>query len=94
MASDVTYVRYFTAHIYQFQFYRALCLASGQYDPKDPNKPLHRCNFYGESVLLYLLRHYYKTFPTGLLNLQALQIYEKIATFMWYTNDMFHYMFK
>jgi peptidyl-dipeptidase A len=47
VANDVGYVRYFTAFIYKFQFYRSMCLASGQYDPKDPKKPLHRCDFYG-----------------------------------------------
>jgi len=46
VANDVGYVRYFTAFIYEFQFYKALCLESGQYDPNDPKKPLHRCNFY------------------------------------------------
>ena len=24
-----------------------MCLASGQYEPNNPSKPLHRCNFYG-----------------------------------------------
>jgi len=47
VAADAGYVRYFTAHIYEFQFYKALCEVSGQYVPGDPNKPLHRCNFYG-----------------------------------------------
>ena len=47
VAGGVGYVRYFTAHIYQFQFYRSLCLVSNQYDPNDPKKPLHHCNFYG-----------------------------------------------
>merc|ERR1719410_1987482 len=47
VAGDVGYVRYFTAFIYEFQFYRELCLASGKYVPGDPKKPLHRCNFYG-----------------------------------------------
>ncbi len=47
VAADYTYIRYFNAYIYQFQFYRALCLESGQYLPGDPSKPLHRCNFYG-----------------------------------------------
>ena len=41
------YVKYFVAYIYEFQFYRALCLASGAYAPGDPARPLHRCNFYG-----------------------------------------------
>ncbi len=35
-------IRYFTAFIYQFQFYREMCLAAGKYDPQDPKKPLHR----------------------------------------------------
>jgi len=47
VAGDVGYVRYFTAFIYEFQFYRAMCLESGNYVPGDPKKPLHRCNFYG-----------------------------------------------
>jgi len=47
IAGDVGYVRYFTAFIYEFQFYRAMCLQSGRYVPGDPKKPLHRCNFYG-----------------------------------------------
>ena len=47
IAGNVGYVRYFTAHIYEYQFYRTLCLVSKQYDPEDPLKPLHRCNFFG-----------------------------------------------
>jgi len=50
VAGDVGYVRYFTAFIYEFQFYRALCLESGDYVPGDPKKPLHRCNFYGNTA--------------------------------------------
>ena len=30
VAGDVGYVRYFTAFIYEFQFYRQLCLESGE----------------------------------------------------------------
>ena len=33
-------MRYFMARILQFQFYRAMCQASGY------NGPLHRCTFY------------------------------------------------
>jgi len=47
VAGDVGYVRYFTAFIYEFQFYRQLCLESGKYEPGNPKKPLHQCNFYG-----------------------------------------------
>jgi peptidyl-dipeptidase A len=39
--ANVPYTRYFLARILQFQFYRALCQASGF------NGPLHRCTFYG-----------------------------------------------
>lgn len=49
VAGDVGYVRYFTAFIYEFQFYRALCLASGKYEAGNPEKPLHQCNFYGST---------------------------------------------
>merc|ERR1711874_593024 len=47
VSGDVGYVRYFTAFIYEFQFYRQLCLESGKYEPGNPKKPLHQCNFYG-----------------------------------------------
>lgn len=49
VAADVGYVRYFTAFIYKFQFHKALCEASGEYDAEDPDtKPLHQCSFYGK----------------------------------------------
>ena len=38
---NVPYTRYFLAHILEFQFYRALCQASGY------TGPLNRCTFYG-----------------------------------------------
>jgi peptidyl-dipeptidase A len=41
VAANVPYTRYFLAHILEFQFYRALCNASGY------KGPLHRCTFYG-----------------------------------------------
>ena len=41
VAGNVPYIRYFLAHIYEFQFYRALCKASGY------RGPLNRCTFYG-----------------------------------------------
>ncbi|MBL8715685.1 MAG: M2 family metallopeptidase [Myxococcales bacterium] len=37
----VPYVRYFLAHVYQFQFHRALCKAAGH------TGPLHECSIYG-----------------------------------------------
>jgi peptidyl-dipeptidase A len=41
VASNTPYIRYFLAHMLEFQFYRALCEASGY------TGPLHRCTFYG-----------------------------------------------
>lgn len=39
--TNVPYARYFLARIYQFQFYKAMCDASGY------KGPLNRCTFYG-----------------------------------------------
>lgn len=38
---NVPYARYFLARVYQFQFYKAMCDASGY------KGPLNRCSFYG-----------------------------------------------
>lgn len=42
--TNVPYARYFLARIYQFQFYKAMCDASGY------KGPLNRCSFYGSKV--------------------------------------------
>ena len=42
--SNVPYIRYFLARVYQFQFYRAMCQASGY------QGPLNRCSFYGSKA--------------------------------------------
>lgn len=42
--ADVQYIAYFVAHILEFQLHRSLCITAGQYDPTDPNKPLHKCD--------------------------------------------------
>lgn len=34
------------AHILEFQFYKAMCIEAGEYDPTNPDIPLHRCDFY------------------------------------------------
>ncbi|XP_059351358.1 angiotensin-converting enzyme-like [Daphnia carinata] len=44
--ANVEYLRYFVSTIIQFQFHRSLCIEAGQYDPLDPNKPLHNCDIY------------------------------------------------
>jgi peptidyl-dipeptidase A len=42
--TNVPYARYFLARIYQFQFYKAMCDASGY------KGPLNRCSFYGSKA--------------------------------------------
>ncbi len=42
--ANTPYARYFLARIYQFQFYRAMCRASGY------TGPLNRCSFYGSKA--------------------------------------------
>nr|CAD7438416.1 unnamed protein product [Timema bartmani] len=50
--------RYFVAHILQFQFHKALCIAAGQYDPTDPNtQPLHKCDIYNSTAAGQKLRY-------------------------------------
>nr|CAD7256693.1 unnamed protein product [Timema shepardi] len=50
--------RYFVAHILQFQFHKALCIAAGQYDPTDPNtRPLHKCDIYNSTAAGQKLRY-------------------------------------
>lgn len=46
VVADTPYDRYFVSFVIQFQFHKALCEIAGQYDPSDPNKPLHRCDIY------------------------------------------------
>jgi peptidyl-dipeptidase A len=41
VAANVPYMRYFIAHVMQYQFHRTLCKASGY------SGPLHRCSIYG-----------------------------------------------
>ncbi len=48
IVANVEYLRYFISHILQFQFYEAMCIAAGQYNPRSPNsKPLYQCDFAG-----------------------------------------------
>jgi peptidyl-dipeptidase A len=42
--ANTPYARYFLANVYQFQFYRAMCRASGY------TGPLNRCSFYGSEA--------------------------------------------
>lgn len=47
--ADVEYLRYFAAHIFQFQFHKALCTLAGQYDANDPQKQLDNCDIYNST---------------------------------------------
>ncbi|MDQ2925534.1 MAG: M2 family metallopeptidase [Acidobacteriota bacterium] len=49
--TNVPYARYFLARIYQFQFYKAMCDASGY------KGPLNRCTFYGSKAAGAKLAH-------------------------------------
>lgn len=49
--TNVPYARYFLARIYQFQFYKAMCDASGY------KGPLNRCSFYGSKAAGDKLNH-------------------------------------
>ena len=44
--ADVEYLRYFAAHIFQFQFHKAMCVKAGQYVKGDPHKTLDNCDIY------------------------------------------------
>ncbi|XP_068150186.1 LOW QUALITY PROTEIN: angiotensin-converting enzyme-related protein [Drosophila tropicalis] len=45
--ADVEYLRYFAAHIFQFQFHKALCQLAGQYVPNDNRLTLDNCDIFG-----------------------------------------------
>lgn len=42
--------------VLQFQIYRALCRAAGQYSPGDPARPLHKCDVYRSKEAGRILR--------------------------------------
>lgn len=44
--ADVEYLRYFAAHIFQFQFHKAMCSKAGQYVKGDLHKTLDNCDIY------------------------------------------------
>ncbi|CAH1131593.1 unnamed protein product [Ceutorhynchus assimilis] len=44
--ANIPYLRYFVSTILQFQIYRALCQAAGQYIPGDYTHQLHKCDIY------------------------------------------------
>ncbi|XP_060523449.1 angiotensin-converting enzyme [Cylas formicarius] len=44
--ANIPYLRYFVSTLLQFQIYKALCQAAGQYVPGDLKRPLHKCDIY------------------------------------------------
>lgn len=51
LSNRTQYINYFVSHILEFQLYRAMCNASGQYVPGDPKRPLHDCDFEGSEIV-------------------------------------------
>lgn len=49
--ADYPYIAYFFAHILEFQLHRSLCLEANEYDPNNPEKPLHKCDIGGTYYL-------------------------------------------
>ncbi|XP_058124151.1 angiotensin-converting enzyme [Anopheles ziemanni] len=56
VAANIPYIKYFFSNVLQFQIYRSLCTASGQYDPQDPAKPLHKCDIYRQPAAGNILK--------------------------------------
>ncbi|KAK6617500.1 hypothetical protein RUM44_005088 [Polyplax serrata] len=53
--------KYFFSTVLQFQLHRHLCRVSGQFDPNDTSRPLHKCDIYRKpqagNVLKEIMRH-------------------------------------
>ncbi|XP_053696511.1 angiotensin-converting enzyme [Sabethes cyaneus] len=56
VAANIPYIKYFFSNVLQFQIHRAMCSASRQYDPLDPNKPLHKCDIYRQPAAGNILK--------------------------------------
>ncbi|KAI4458413.1 angiotensin-converting enzyme [Holotrichia oblita] len=55
VAADYQYISYFVAHILEFQFFKALCIAAGEYG-EGSDKALHECDYYNSAEAGDLLR--------------------------------------
>lgn len=44
--ANIPYIGYYFGTILEFQIYRSLCKAAGQYIENDSRKPLHKCDIY------------------------------------------------
>lgn len=49
VANDVENLRYFVAGILQFQLYKSACIKANEYEPGNPEKLLHNCDFHGNT---------------------------------------------
>ncbi|KAB0802628.1 hypothetical protein PPYR_04814 [Photinus pyralis] len=56
IAANIPYMRFFVSTLLQFQLYRALCRAAGQYDSLNINQPLHKCDIYRSKEAGLVLR--------------------------------------
>ncbi|XP_017858946.1 PREDICTED: angiotensin-converting enzyme [Drosophila arizonae] len=54
--ANIPYIKYFFSTVLQFQLYRSMCRAAGQYVPNDPRKPLHKCDIYRQPAAGNLLK--------------------------------------
>ncbi|EDW03231.1 angiotensin-converting enzyme [Drosophila grimshawi] len=54
--ANIPYVKYFFSTVLQFQLYRGMCRAAGQYVPNDPRKPLHKCDIYRQPAAGNILK--------------------------------------
>ncbi|KAF2900044.1 hypothetical protein ILUMI_06140, partial [Ignelater luminosus] len=54
--ANIPYMRFFVSTLLQFQLYRALCRAAGQYNPEDLTRPLHKCDIYRSKEAGRMLR--------------------------------------
>lgn len=79
--------RYFFASVFQFQLHRAMCLASGEFDPANPSKPLHKCSVYRKPEAGKILKYdFILDFPrTKIPNLKIIfrNLMEKGASQPW-----------
>ncbi|XP_058812773.1 angiotensin-converting enzyme-like [Topomyia yanbarensis] len=47
---DSQYISYFIAHILDMQLHKTLCQVADEYEPNNPDKPLHKCDIDGSTA--------------------------------------------
>lgn len=93
---DSQYINYFLSYMLQFQIYKSLCIEAGEYDPNNPSKPLHQCDF-DESKEAGAKLKYVRFIPifyilavSSLLNFLFYYTKNKIQTFTYFPNLWIH----